>query len=59
MLWHFQLPGPGSSECLCSSLLREIADGFQMKWMLQQMCQCKRNDVWERTRDRAYERAAP
>lgn len=54
MLWHFQLPVPGQLR-----VLREIADGFQMKWMLQQMCQCERNDVWERTRDRAYERAAP
>lgn len=54
MLWHFQSPVPGQL-----GVLREIADGFQMKWMLQQMCQCERNDVWERTRDRAYERAAP
>lgn len=60
--WCFGIsscPSLGSLECLCSSVLREIADGFQMKWMLQQMCQCERNDVWERTRDCAYERAAP
>lgn len=53
VLWHFPVPVP-----VQHALLGEVADGFQMKWMLQQMCQCERNDVWERTRDRACERAA-
>lgn len=35
------------SECLCSSVQSEIADGFKRKWMLQQTCQREKNDVWE------------
>lgn len=49
MLWHFQLPVPGQLAVLVQQRARQIADGFQIKWMLQQMCQCERNDVWERT----------
>lgn len=45
-------------ECLCSRLQSEIADGFKMKCMLRQTCQCEKNDVWERIRDHGYKRAA-
>lgn len=34
------------------------ADGFQMKWMLQQTCRREKDDVWERIRAHGYTRAA-
>lgn len=59
---HVALALPVSRSCAaasaCAAAARGDADGFQMKWMLQQTCQRGKNEVWERIRAHGYTRAA-
>lgn len=58
LLWHFQCRVPALPWVPVQQRARGDADGFQMKWMLQQTCQCGKDDVWERIRAHGYTRAA-